>query len=131
MRRAVSSSAFGVGARVAVGADGARDALLQRVDPRRQVRREAEHDVGGRLGVTRRTMVSLVRDAEEPRDVAQLVGVLVGVGLANQHERVEVGPLRESLAAHRLMEKAEVEADVVADDIGVTGELAETAHRLG
>ena len=72
------------------GTDRGRDALLEGVDPTRQVVAEPDEQVGRRLGVGQRAMRLRELDAEEVRQRRQLVVLEVGVALAREHEGVEV-----------------------------------------
>ena len=66
-------------------------------------------------------------DPEEPGEVAELVALgPVRIALAGEDQRVEVlARLEAEAVAEGLLEEAEVEADVVADERGVTDELQE------
>ena len=70
-------------------------------------------------------------DAEERRQRVELVVLEVGVALAGDHEGVEVTALLEAGAvAEGLLDEAEVEAHVVADDDAVADELERFFRRV-
>ena len=116
-RRAASSS-LAVSPPVRLARTALGDRLAERRDPARQVVGEPEQQVGGRLRV-RQGPVAL-RQSSMPKkcdSVAELVVLEVRVALAGDDERVEVAARREpGPVAERLLDEAEVEADVVADD---------------
>ena len=60
-------------ATVALGADGIGDRRAQGRDPTRQVVREPEQQVGGRLGIGQGAVALRELDAEEARQVTELV----------------------------------------------------------
>src|SRR5450759_268859 len=102
---------------LAVGADRDRDAVLQVGDAVGGVGGELRHDCGRRLCIGEAAMGSLNGDAEEAGDVAELVRLEVRIGLASDHEGVEVATLDELAAlTESLVEEGDVEADVVAND---------------
>jgi len=71
------------------------------------------------------------RQAEEAGDVAELVRLEVRVAIASDGEGVEVARLGEpARLAERLLDEAQVEADVVADQAGRPGELHEAQGRV-
>ena len=83
----------------------------------RQVVREPEQQVGGRLGVRQGAVALRELDAEEARQVTELVRLGAGIALAGDDQRVEVrARLEPEAVALGLFDEAEVEADVVADD---------------
>ena len=129
-RRAASSRAFESPpvrvARTASATDG-----TERGQPGGQVLGEPDQQAGGGLGIRQRAMRLRELEAEEVREGRQLVDLEVRVGLAREGQRVEVAALLEwRPVAERGLQEAEVEADVVADDDRVTGEVEEPPWRL-
>ena len=70
-------------------------------------------------------------DAEEAGQVTELVRLGAGIALAGDDQGVEVGPgLEPESVALGVLDEAEVEADVVADDERVPDELQQLIGRL-
>ncbi len=109
--------ARGILAFLAVGADRDGNRVLQVLDAVREIARECGNDAGGRFGVGKAAVNGLDGDAEEARDIAQLVRLEIRIGLTSDHERVQVAALDElATLAQSLVQEANIEAHVVADD---------------
>ena len=108
-------------------------ASRERLDAGRQVLGEpdaAALAVASASGSARWLWLEL--DAEERARSPSLYVLEVGIALAGDHERVEVAArLEPEAVADRLLEEAQVEADVVADDQRVADELEELRGGLG
>ncbi len=112
-----------------LGPHGGGDAVVQDAEPVRELGREREQQLGGRLGVRQGPMGLLELDAEERREVAQAIRLSARVALAGDDERVEVPALLEPVpVAPGRLDERQVEADRVADDERLAGERDE---RLG
>ena len=86
---------------------------------------------GRGLGVGQASVGGLDGDAEEPGHVAELVRLEVRIGLASDRQRVEVAAGGELAGlAQRLIEEAQIEADVVADDRSAADEREQLLGRL-
>ena len=115
-RRAASSSA-GVSPPLRWARTASPIDCAQGRDPAGQVVGEPEQQVGGRLGVRQGAVALRELDAEEARQVTELVRLGAGIALAGDDQRVEVrARLEPEAVALGLFDEAEVEADVVADD---------------
>ena len=77
-------------------------------------------------------MAAVELDAEEAREVDQLVGLRrTWIALTGDHQGIEVATALEPVAiAESFLEEGQVEADVVANDRRVAGELEEAAGSL-
>src|SRR4029079_14051591 len=118
-------------ATLALSANGIADRLAEGRDPAGPVVCEPEQQIGRRLGVARAPMRLRQLDPEEPGQVGQLVRLGARVALASDDERVEVlARLEPEPVALRLLDEAEVEADVVADDRRVADEGEQLVGRL-
>src|SRR5688500_10821633 len=110
--------------------DGVADCLAIDANPFGQVRRQAHEQLGRGLRVGQRTVIGFNLELEEACQVAQLQ-VGVRICLARQHEGVDIASLLYALGlTEGRLEEADVKADVVTDEEGVTCPLEELARGL-